>query len=232
MPELLVGILDGGALPPSTASAAYAGGYVGMVRDLLGPGVRTEVFDMRGPLPDPSACPAWLLTGSPAAAYDPDPWIAALEDFLKAASGRGPIVGVCFGHQLMGQAFGGRVIKSPKGRGLGLHTYDVQRRADWMDGAAPVSLPVVHEDQVVEIGTGCEVIAGSDFTPYGVLHYPERRALSFQSHPEFTPAFARTVVEAHRAEVGDARADEALASLERPADSRRVASWLRAFLRP
>lgn len=225
---MTLGILEGG--PPPPAVTTQFGGYADMVRRLLGPQTLCEVHDAREALPAPDACTAWLVTGSPAAAYDDTPWIARLEAFLQAASGRAPIVGICFGHQLMAQAYGGRVIKSPKGRAVGLHTYEITQAAAWMDSPAPVSLPVAHEDQVVEIGEGCVVLGGNAFTPNGVLAYPERRALSFQSHPEFPPDFARAVVEAHRQEIGDSRADAAVRSLSAPNDSSRVAGWLTAFL--
>ena len=76
-----------------------------------------------------------MITGSAAGVYDPLPWIAPLKDFLVSAKGRAKLVGVCFGHQVMAEAFGGKVIKSPKGWGLGLHAYEVVRREGWMDEA-------------------------------------------------------------------------------------------------
>lgn len=224
-----VGILEAGA-PPAELSAA--GGYASMFRRLLGPAFKTQIFNVvAGELPkSDSDCQAWLVTGSASSPYDEDPWIGDLEDFLRAASGRAPMVGICFGHQLMAQAFGGRVEKSQKGRALGLHRYEILEQPPWMDAPLPISLPVAHRDQVTAVGPDCRVLGGNDFTPLGMLAYPARRAFSLQSHPEFDLGFARALVEFRRPEVGNEKADAAAESLSDPNDSQRVSVWLRRFL--
>jgi GMP synthase-like glutamine amidotransferase len=75
------------------------------------------------------------------------------------------------------------------------------------------------------------VLAGSAFTPFGVLAYPQGRALSFQFHPEFSPGYAAALIELRRGSTYDVQlSDEAIASLRAPNDSRRVASWIRRFI--
>jgi GMP synthase-like glutamine amidotransferase len=225
-----IGILEAGGPPPKLADQFDT--YANMTRRLLGPAFRAQtfrVFDGEFPAAD-SDCQAWLITGSASGAYDDAPWIAALQTFIQTLSGTAPLVGICFGHQLMAQAFGGEVIKSPKGRGLGLHRYDVLHQASWMDSSDPIHLPVAHQDQVFAIGAGCEVLAGSEFTPFGMLAYPARRAISIQAHPEFEPAYASALVEINRTEIGDAAANAAITSLAEPNSCQRAAVWLRRFL--
>jgi GMP synthase-like glutamine amidotransferase len=226
-----LGILETGS-PPADLQRSFSS-YSGMFQRLLGPAYRYSTFDVRqGELPAASDdCDAYLITGSAAGVYDGLDWIDPLKSFVKNISGRAALVGICFGHQLMAEVFGGRVIKSPKGWGIGLHDYAVWHRADWMDDAPAIAIPASHQDQVVELPQGATVLAGSAFAPFGALEYPGRRAISFQCHPEFTPEYAAALIDLRRGTRYDpAFADAALASLRKPNDRERVATWLRQFL--
>jgi len=226
-----LGILRTGA-PPKRA--AQFGSYPEMFRKLLGEdGFAYETYAVdEGELPaSPDACEAYLITGSSAGVYDPLPWIAALKGFLAAAKGRAKLVGVCFGHQVMADAFGGTVIQSPKGWALGEHTYQVLRREPWMDDANAFRLPASHQDQVVEPPPAAQVMAASAFTPIGALAYRDQPAISLQLHPEFEPAYAVALLEARRGRLlSDEQADRAIESFAAPDDRARVAGWLRNFL--
>lgn len=184
-----VGILKTGR-PPRPAIPQF-GTYPDMFMELLGRDAYDwTVYDAdEGEYPaTPEACDAYIVTGSAAGVYDNDPWIGQLLDFLRAAKGRAKLVGVCFGHQAMAQAFGGQVIKSPKGWGIGEHDYRVVSQEPWMDGAADIRVPASHQDQVVTLPPGAEVFAASDFTPMAALAYRDQPAISMQPHPEFDPA--------------------------------------------
>lgn len=227
-----LGVLETGR-PPRSLQPQF-GDYPAMFRTLLGEAAfdyaTFQVFD--GELPDrPDACDAYLVTGSAAGVYDPLDWIVALKGFLQAAKGRAPLVGICFGHQVMAEAFGGRVIKSPKGWGIGLHEYQVVRREPWMDTADPIHVAASHQDQVVEPPPGAEVVAASGFCPFGMLVYRDQPAISLQLHPEFERGFAEALMEGRRGEIyPPAEVARARASLEAPDDRARVAGWIRRFL--
>jgi GMP synthase-like glutamine amidotransferase len=228
-----VGVLKTGR-PPRPAIPQF-GTYPDMFMNLLGPDAydwATYAAD-EGEYPAaPEACDAYIVTGSAAGVYDDDPWIAQLLDFLRAAKGRAKLVGVCFGHQAMAQAFGGEVIKSPKGWGIGEHAYDIVSHEPWMDTASAIRLPASHQDQVVTAPPHAEVIARSAFTPFAGLAYRDQPAISIQPHPEFDPAYAAALIEARRGKVyPDAEADAAIASFGRPDDRARVGAWINAFLR-
>ncbi|MDB5456436.1 MAG: glutamine amidotransferase class-I [Caulobacter sp.] len=226
-----IGLLETGE-PPVALQPAF-GRYGTMFQTLLGPGHAYRTFDVQaGILPAaPRACDAYVITGSSAGVYDDLPWIAPLTDFLRAAKGQVPLVGVCFGHQIMAEAFGGQVLKSDRGWGVGLHAYDIQAAEPWMDALDPVAIPASHQDQVVILPPGARVAAGNAFTPYGVLVYGDQPAISMQFHPEFEPAYAAALIEARRGDrYTDAQADAALETLRGPNDRARVAGWIESFL--
>jgi GMP synthase-like glutamine amidotransferase len=224
---MTIGILLCGDIP-ATLQAEF-GPYSGMIRRLLGSRSAT-VFDVQnGQLPRSiSTCEAYVITGSSAGVYDGLPWINDLMAFLRNARGGSKLIGICFGHQAMAQAFGGSVIKSPKGWGIGLHRYELHARPRWMDDdAAVVAVPASHQDQVVTLPSDSRVIATSEFTPYAGLDYGG--AISFQFHPEFSPAFATALIEANRDRYG-ALATSAIQSHFEPDDCARIGRWIGRFL--
>jgi GMP synthase-like glutamine amidotransferase len=222
-----IGILETGR-PPGDLSGRF-GSYPEMFERLLGDGFEVESFDVQaGQLPDPGSGAAYLITGSPAGVYDPLPWIDRLLDFIRAAKDS-KMVGVCFGHQAMAEALGGRVEKSDRGWGAGLHRYAVMRSEPWIDTAGAIAVPASHQDQVVVQPPNTEVVAASDFTPFASFAWTDRPAISFQFHPEFSPAFAKALIE-QRYDIVPAP-DAAIASLDAPNDNARVAGWIRRFLK-
>ncbi|MDE2489172.1 MAG: type 1 glutamine amidotransferase [Alphaproteobacteria bacterium] len=229
-----IGVLKTGR-PPQPAIARF-GTYPEMFVRLLG----AEAYDWRtyavdeGELPSaPGDCHAYIVTGSSAGVYDPLPWIAPAMQFLQAARGQAALVGVCFGHQLMAQAFGGQVVKSPKGWGVGEHVYEVLAEAPWMDERPlRIRLPASHQDQVVEAPPGAEVVFASEFTPFAGLAWRDQPAISMQPHPEFDPAYAISLIEHRRGNpYPHEQADAAIASYSGADDRARVGGWIRAFLR-
>lgn len=226
-----IAILETGR--PPRALIDRFGDYPSMFRALLGEGFEATTFDVQaGELPDdPAEFDGVIVTGSAAGAYDDLPWIAPLEAWLRAARGRTRLVGICFGHQIMAQAFGGRVEKSERGWGVGLHRYDIVSDEPWMrPPARTVAVPVSHQDQVTAIPPDARVIATSAFTPFGGVTYGDD-AISFQCHPEFAPDYAAALIEGRRGDRIDvAVADAAIDSLNGPDDRAVMGEWIRRFL--
>jgi GMP synthase-like glutamine amidotransferase len=219
-------ILETGC-PPGDLATRF-GNYPTMFGRMLGPGFEIESFDVAaGELPNGGDHDACLITGSPAGVYEDLPWIPGLLAFIRSAGDR-KMVGICFGHQAMAEALGGKVEKSDKGWGAGLHNYSVEHAEPWMDSAAEISAPASHQDQVVIQPPHTEITVASDFTPNAGLAWSDRPAISFQFHPEFEPAFAKALIAERYDRVPNP--DAAIASLDRPNDNHRIADWIRRFL--
>jgi GMP synthase-like glutamine amidotransferase len=185
-----------------------------------------------GELPrDPGECDAWIITGSAASAYDDAQWIRDIAGFCLAAHGQGArLLGICFGHQLLAMCFGGRVEKSERGWGVGIHSYSVHSPAPWMKPAASeFSVIALHQDQVVEPPPGATIHAGNDFCPFGLMSIGER-VLTIQTHPEMTSDYARELYDARKAVYGDETGERARRMLRTPHDHELVASWAAEFL--
>lgn len=221
-----IAILETGS-PPGNLAARF-GSYPHMFEAMLGSGP-LAVYDVAGaPLPAHGAHTGYILTGSPAGVYDRLPWINALRGWLRAAPAATQLVGICFGHQAMADAFGGTVEKSDRGWGIGLHEYAVMAREPWMDQALSVAVPASHQDQVVEQPPNTVVTLASQFTPLAGLAWRDRDAISFQCHPEFLPACAKALIEERRDRLPDP--DAAIASLAGLNDNARVGGWIARFL--
>jgi GMP synthase-like glutamine amidotransferase len=232
-----IGILEAGR--PSPALMETHGDYRAMFRRLLADSMAEAEFvdyaAIDGHLPRAlDEADGWLVTGSAYSVYDPDPWIGALKKRVREAVDRGqPVFGICFGHQLVAEIMGGTVEKAAAGWGVGVHDYAITETADWMTGATTgerFSTLVSHQDQVTRPPPGATLLASSDFCPYAMLEILPNAA-TLQSHPEMPPAYCADLYESRRERIGDARVDEAMASLGRPLDSDRVAQWIGDFFR-
>jgi GMP synthase-like glutamine amidotransferase len=211
------------------------GSFPEMFERLVGAGDKSITFDVISvingkALPNPSTLQAILITGSSAGVYDKLDWIPPLEDFVRAAyASRVPMVGVCFGHQLMAQALGGIVRKSEKGWGIGRHVYDVAPGNGIIDGEV-IAVAASHQDQIIEPPAGARTILSSPFTEYAGLLYGNGAAFSVQPHPEFDTGFAYLCCELREGHATDALVAAAKASLSEPVDNARLGLAMARFL--
>jgi GMP synthase (glutamine-hydrolysing) len=178
-----------------------------------------------GELPDsPGDCDGWLITGSRHGVYDDLPWIAPLEEFVRAVyAAKIPLVGICFGHQIMAQALGGKVVKSDKGWGAGVQRY---RSAET---GGEIAVLASHQDQVVEKPADAKVIASSEFCEFAGLAY-DGPALSYQPHPEFSKEYMAGIFgmrrgESYSHEFAEARLAELDAALDSDWMGKRIARF-------
>lgn len=181
-----------------------------------------NVVDMEFPA-GPDDADAWLVTGSKHGAYEDHPWIPPLEEFIRQLHAeKRPLVGICFGHQIIAQALGGKVVKFPGGWSVGRKRYEI--------GGETFHLNAWHQDQVVELPPDAEVLGASDFSAYAVLAYGDH-ILTVQPHPEFGADVVADLI-AHRGPgiVPDDLLATAEAGLSEPTDNAALADRLAAVL--
>jgi GMP synthase-like glutamine amidotransferase len=191
-------------------------------------------YDVRnGVLPAaPDECDAWICTGSAASVYEDDAWIEDLAELVwEVHRSRVPFVGVCFGHQLLAHALGGRTERADTGWGVGALPMAVLEDAPW---AAPPSqvltLLYSHQDQVTSLPPGGRVLAQADHCPIAMFAVGEDM-LGLQAHPEFDAAYVRALLEDRVDRIGADETATALATLDRRTDESIAARWILAFLR-
>lgn len=198
-----------------------------------GTNVEWQIYRVyQGELPQrPDECDAYLISGARAGTYDGDAWIAALEAFIRelAASDR-RLVGVCFGHQMIAQALGGKVEKSPRGWGIGIHTYEADQPAAWMTPAlTQFTVPVCHQDQVVRLPDGTRRLAHSDHCENFLLQFNETM-MGIQGHPEFKRAYIDVLIGLREKLLAPETLAGARASLDQPGDNVAIMHWITNFL--
>jgi len=182
-----------------------SGDFEDWVRRAMGAaGASARVHDARGGAPPPPGeADAAIVNGSPANVTERAPWMEETAAWLRDAAARGvPILGICFGHQLLAHALGGTVDWHPGGREIG--TVDVELTGEGRDdallGGLPASFPAhaSHSQTVTALPPGAVRLARSGFEPNHAFRVG-RAAWGVQFHPEFDETVMRAYVERHRA---------------------------------
>tara|TARA_B110000977_G_scaffold192441_1_gene265928 strand:+ start:771 stop:1454 length:684 start_codon:yes stop_codon:yes gene_type:complete len=220
-----IGILRVGHSPEELTESL--GNYDEMFEKLLdGNDFEFETFSVvDGVFPSGAeAADGWLITGSKHGAYEDQPWIPPLENLIRDVHATGkPMIGVCFGHQIIAQALGGKVEKFGGGWSVGRTEYT-------LDGA-PVALNAWHQDQVVELPHDARVVGSSDFCANAMLAYGDS-IWTVQAHPEFPAEFIDGLIKTRgKGVVPENQLEAATAVLPEPTDSQRIAAHMAQFFK-
>ena len=227
--EVRVALLEADHVDPPLRP--IAGDYADMFVRSFGaraPELTFERVDVVGgaPLPAVGAHDAVLVTGSRHGVGDGLEWVDELSGFVRTAVDRAvPVVGICFGHQLIAHALGGQVARAGNGWGVGGHDTSVHTTRDWMlPSVERFRLLMSHQDQVVDLPDDATVLAATSHAP--IAAFEVGSAVGFQGHPEFAPAYLDALLAGRIERIGATRVAQARASLSAPTDHELVTDWL------
>lgn len=177
-------------------------------------------------------CRVWIITGSAKGAYEADDWIIQLKKFIvQLDMHEKKLLGICFGHQVIAEALGGRVLKSEKGWGLGVKDFKIINSEPWMQPFKnKISLLFTHQDQVVELPQKAKLIASSEFCP-NQMYQIGNHILTVQGHPEFSVEYTQYKIDSHRKIVSEDVYQSAMISFGNVCDSALIKEWFRKFSR-
>jgi GMP synthase-like glutamine amidotransferase len=175
-------------------------------------------------------CQGWVITGSPASCYDDFDWIEKLKTFtLECHKHKKKLLGICFGHQLIASALGGRVEKSDKGWGVGVRKFKIKETLDYMQPKLEAcSLLFSHQDQVLDLPPNSTLIGSDSFCPNQIFSI-EKHIFSIQGHPEFTRKYAKERFDTRVERLGVDVHKEAIDSLALETDEDIIGAWIRKF---
>ena len=157
------------------------------------------------PLPDPRDIAGTIVSGSPALLTDRSAWMLEGEAYLRKLVSEGsPVLGICFGHQMLGQALGGRVASNEGGREIGTvevealrfdpHEYDPVLSPD-VGSNEPPAANATHVESVVRLPSRAHVVAQTQLDPHAAVRFGET-TWGVQFHPEFDAEIMRYYIEA------------------------------------
>ena len=175
----------------------------------------------------------YLISGSAASVFEDHQWIRDTMAFVRRCrDDRVPMVGICFGHQLIAHALGGETVRSDNGWGFGIHSAQLCAKPDWVEADSPeFKLIVIHQDQVESLPPGFTTLASNDFCPHSMITDNDLM-LGIQGHPEFGKDYCAYRAEARRERIGEAKYQETLELLaNNETDSSAVFGWISSFLR-
>lgn len=211
------------------------GNYPEMFRHLLsiGEGVTFNNYDVEhGEYPARlDECEGYVMTGSKLSVYDDEPWIHRLSEFVvQLHETRTRLVGICFGHQMVAHALGGKTQPAEVGWCVGIHHSDVLQQEDFMKPERPgYNLIVSHKDQVTVLPPEAELLASSPACPNAMFRIGDH-ILTFQGHPEFVKGYSRTLMEFREDVLGADRFIQGIASLSEETHEETIARWILNFL--
>jgi len=217
------------------------GDYDDMIRrmfDVIDNIFEFDVFDVRqSQYPsDINVYDFFITTGSKVGVYEDIAWIHKFVEFVRLLIRQKiKLIGICFGHQVISEAFYSGVEKTDRGWGIGVSVNRLVAKPDWMtsgteENKSELNIIVSHQDQIIELPDEALVIAESDFCPYFLVQW-NSHILSIQGHPEFNIAYSAAMMNRRKAIIPAQRIKEGLDSLKIEPDNRLFANWIMEFVK-
>ena len=229
-----VGILKTDAVKPDLA--AEFGEYPDMFANVLlavEPNlilVTYEVVDGEYPA-DLDEVDAYIITGSKLSVYDDVPWVRQLKGFVvRLHEAKKKLIGICFGHQMVAEALGGKTLPADSGWCVGVHAIEpTEDAARYGLSSSTIRLRSNHRDQVATLPAGGKLLASTKACPIASIGLDDH-ILTFQGHPEFSEGYARALLNMRRDILGEELYQTAIRSLETETDNLQVARYIVDFI--
>ena len=173
----------------------------------------------------------YLISGSRYGVNDGDKWIYDLERFvLELQHRKHPLIGICFGHQMIAKALGGKTELASQGWGAGVQNYQIILTEPWMEpDLEQFSILSFHKDQVTKLPENAVLIAQNDFCPYSAYYIGEW-LISFQGHPELTKDYVRALLYHRENILGLEVLKKGIKSLEQQIQPLTIVKWILNFI--
>jgi GMP synthase-like glutamine amidotransferase len=192
-----------------------------------------DIFDIQhGIFPkNHDAYAGFISTGSGSSVYDNKPWIKNFKAYVqKLDQQKIKFIGICFGHQMIAEALGGKCNKTNKGWGIGVKEVVIHQKQKWMKPELDsYRLLFSHQDQITQLPKDGMVIGGNDHCPYSMITVGDH-FLGIQAHPEFTPAYTDRLMQIRIDRIGLDTIQEAEKTLRHETDESIITSWMINFL--
>lgn len=211
------------------------GNYPGMFQNLLGRDesiIYTNYDVEHGQYPSRvDECDGYVMTGSRYSVYDDQAWIHRLKRYVvELHETRSKLIGVCFGHQMVAEALGGKTEAAAVGWRAGISRNDVLRQESFMTPCLDsFNLVFMHQDQVTKLPPGAALLASSPQCPNAMFRLDDH-ILAIQGHPEFSKKYSQVLIELRAAALGEETFARGMASLAMNTDEKTVARWIVNFI--
>lgn len=198
------------------------------------PSIDTQIYNVElGEYPaNINECDAYITTGSKASVYEDLPWLKQFKDFIRSLYlHQIKLAGICFGHQLIADTFGGKTEKSNKGWGVGVSVNQIIKQEPWMQPPLEnLNIIVSHQDQVNRLPNDAKLLATSDFCP-NYMYQIYDSIISIQGHPEFSKDYSATLMKHRAVKLGEKTLQAGLNSLALETHEIIYAKWLINFFK-
>jgi GMP synthase (glutamine-hydrolysing) len=193
-------LVTGDPVPPTQARA---GGFAALIARGLADFWQGGIVEIDArsaeELPAASRFAGLIVTGSASSVTERAPWMLRIEQYLaRAVEQQQPLLGICFGHQLLGQALGGLVERNPRGREMGTVELAIVEDDPLLDRSiVPALAHATHVDAVTRLPPEARILATTELDPHAALRFGSR-AWGVQFHPEFDQQVMGEYIETRR----------------------------------
>lgn len=176
-------------------------------------------------------CDVYMATGSSHSVYEDIDWILQLKKVIAELYLHQKIfIGLCFGHQLIGEALGGKVEQSENGWCVGVHKFEIVETESWMKPEAnQVNLLMMCQDQIVDLPANSKVLGSAKKCPNGIIQVGQT-FLGIQGHPEYSTAYDQLLMENRVGRIGKEIVDAGIKSFEQPIHVSVIQEWMVNFI--